>query len=142
MWALSASRLVCSAMVLMSSTTAPMRLAAFDNSLTRSLVARACPTASVAIRADSCTCRLISLTEEAISSVAEATDCTLVEASSEAAATMVVSSWARSGGVVGSRRPQGREFLGPFGGRGQRTGGGFEFGGCRRHGLDDLADRA
>ena len=41
MVALSASRLVCSAMVLMSSTTAPMRAAAFDNSLTRSLVVRA-----------------------------------------------------------------------------------------------------
>src|SRR3954453_19350170 len=37
-----------------------------------------------------CTWRLISLTEEAISSVAEATDCTLVDASSDAAATMVV----------------------------------------------------
>jgi ABC-type uncharacterized transport system substrate-binding protein len=41
MVALSASRLVCSAMVLISSTTSPMRAAAFDNSLTRSLVVRA-----------------------------------------------------------------------------------------------------
>ena len=83
-------------MVLISSTTSPIRLAAFDNSLTRSLVLRAWSTASVAIRADFCTWRLISLTEDAISSVADATDCTLVEASSEAAATAVVSSCARS----------------------------------------------
>jgi len=33
------------------------------------------------------------LTDVLSSSVAEATDCTLVEASSDAAATMVVSSW-------------------------------------------------
>ena len=31
------------------------RLAALDNSLTCSVVVRACPTASLAIRADSCT---------------------------------------------------------------------------------------
>src|SRR6266446_9911941 len=41
MVAFKASRLVCPAMVLMSSTTSPMRAAAFDNSLTRSLVLRA-----------------------------------------------------------------------------------------------------
>jgi hypothetical protein len=96
MVALSASRLVWPAMVLMSSTTSPMRAAAFDSSLTRSLVTRAWSTASPAIRADSCTWRLISLTEDDSSSVAEATDCTLVEASSEAAATLVVTSCARS----------------------------------------------
>jgi len=55
MVALSASRLVWPAMVLMSSTTSPMRAAAFDNSPTRSLVVRACSTASLAIRADSWT---------------------------------------------------------------------------------------
>ena len=38
MVAFSASRLVWPAMVLISSTTSPMRLAAFDNSLTRLLV--------------------------------------------------------------------------------------------------------
>jgi hypothetical protein len=54
----------------------------------------------VAIRADSCTCRLISLTEEESSSVADATDCTLVDASSEAAATIVVSSCDRSAVAV------------------------------------------
>jgi hypothetical protein len=79
-------------MVLISSTTSPMRVAAFDNSLTRSVVWRAWPTASLAIRADSCTCRLISVIEDESSSVADATDCTLVDASSEAAATMVESS--------------------------------------------------
>ena len=83
-------------MVLISSTTSPIRAAAFDSSPTRSLVLRAWSTASLAIRADSCTWRLISLTDDAISSVAEATDCTLVEASSEAAATIVASSCARS----------------------------------------------
>ena len=55
MVAFSASRLVWPAMVLISSTTSPMRAAAFDNSLTRSLVVRACSTASLAIRADCCT---------------------------------------------------------------------------------------
>jgi hypothetical protein len=53
MVALSASKLVCPAMVLINSTTSPMRAAAFDNSPTRSLVLRAWPTASLAIRADS-----------------------------------------------------------------------------------------
>ena len=77
-----------------------MRLAAFDNSLTRSLVVRAWSTASFAIRADSCTWRLISLTDDDSSSVADATDCTLVEASSEAAATAVVSSCDRSAVAV------------------------------------------
>ena len=61
---------------------------------------RAWSTASLAIRADSCTWRLISLTDDDISSVADATDCTLVEASSDAAATMVVSSCARSAVAV------------------------------------------
>ena len=83
-------------MVLISSTTSPMRAAALDSSLTRSLVVRAWSTASLAMRADSCTWRLISVTEDDSSSVADATDCTLVEASSEAAATTVASCCARS----------------------------------------------
>jgi hypothetical protein len=41
---------------------------------------------SLAMRAESCIWRLILLTEDAISPVAEATDCTLVEASSDTAA--------------------------------------------------------
>jgi hypothetical protein len=60
------------------------------------LVFCACATASLAIRADSCTWRLISVTDDAISSVADATDCTFAEACSDAAATDVVTSWARS----------------------------------------------
>jgi len=47
-----------------SSTTVADRVAATESSLTRSVVVRAWLTASLAIRADSCTCRLISLTEE------------------------------------------------------------------------------
>ena len=62
------------------------------------------------------------MTEDESSSVADATDCTLVEASSEAAATVD------------------RQRLRTFGGRRQRAGGGFELGRSRRHGLDDLAD--
>ena len=107
MVALRASRLVWPAMVLISSTTSPIRAAALASSATRSLVFCACSTASPAIRAEPWTCRLISLTDDAISSVADATDCTLVEASSDAAAT-----------VVG-------EFLRTLGGRRQRTGGGL-----------------
>jgi len=79
----------------MRSTTSPIRAAALDSSLTRSLVVRAWVTASPAIRADSCTCRLISVTEDDSSSVAEATDCTLAEASSDAAATAVARSCER-----------------------------------------------
>jgi hypothetical protein len=51
--AFSASRLVWPAMVLISSTTSPMRAAAFDNSTTRALVCCAWPTASLAMRAES-----------------------------------------------------------------------------------------
>jgi hypothetical protein len=93
---LSASRLVWPAMVLINSTTSPMRAAAFDNSPTRSLVFCACPTASLATRDDSWTWRLISLTDEVSSSLAAATDSTLVEASSDAAATVIASSCDRS----------------------------------------------
>src|SRR3954471_7572875 len=69
MVALSASRLVWPAMVLISSTTSPIRVAALASSATRSLVLRACDTASLAMFDDACTWRLISLTDEAISSV-------------------------------------------------------------------------
>src|SRR5260363_27703 len=60
--ALSARRLVWPAIVLISSTTSPIRAAALESSLTCSLVRRAWLTASPAIRADSCTWRLISVT--------------------------------------------------------------------------------
>ena len=52
-------------------------------------VASACATAAPAIIRDSCTWRLISLTEAASSSEADATDCTLADASSDAAATAI-----------------------------------------------------
>ena len=63
MVALSASRLVCSAIAVISLTTSPMRLAASDNSPMRASVASACRTASPAILRDSSTCRLISRTD-------------------------------------------------------------------------------
>ncbi len=66
--------------LLMSSTTSPIRAAALASSATRSLVLRACATAELAIFADSWTCRLISLTDDDISSVDDATACTLVDA--------------------------------------------------------------
>src|SRR6266566_2523586 len=50
MVAFNASRLVCPAMVLINSTTSPIRVAAFASSPTRSLVFRACSTASLASR--------------------------------------------------------------------------------------------
>ncbi len=70
MVALSASRLVCSAIAVISFTTSPMRPAACDSSVMRASVFSACFTASPAMRLDSCTCRLISVTEAVISSVA------------------------------------------------------------------------
>ena len=78
-------------MVLINSTTSPILAAAFDKAPTFSVVVLAWSTAWEAMRAEACTCRLISVTEEDNSSVAEATDCTLVEASSEAEATVVAS---------------------------------------------------
>src|SRR5262245_31764714 len=75
------------------------------------------------MRADSCTWRPISLTEDDNSSVADATDWTLAEASSEAAATMVESSCPRPAVAVSEPAEQ------------------FQFGRGRRHRFDDLADR-
>src|SRR5947209_9552616 len=91
--ALSANRLVCSAMVVISLVTSPIRLAASDSSAMRASVRVAWSTASVAMRLESSTCRPISLMEVVISSVAEATDCTLDEVSSDAAATTPESCW-------------------------------------------------
>src|SRR5580704_17295130 len=75
----------------MSLTTSPMRPAACDSSAIRALVFCAWVTAWRTMVFDSCTCRLISLIEEVISLVAEATDETFAEHSSEALATMVES---------------------------------------------------
>ena len=46
------------------------------------------------------------------------------------------------GGFFGRRRHRRGDFLRPLGGLGQHAGGSLEFGRGRRHGLDDLADRA
>ena len=83
MVALSASRLVCSAIVAIRLTTSPIRTAAFDSSLMRASVVCACATASPAILLDSSTCRLISAIDALISSVAAAAERTLLEESSE-----------------------------------------------------------
>ncbi len=85
--ALSARRLVCSAMSVISFTTSPMRPAARVSSAIRASVFSACATASSAMRDDSCTCRLISPTELISCSVADETVCTFSEACVEAAKT-------------------------------------------------------
>ena len=84
MVALSASRLVCSAMSVMRLTTSPMRLAASLNSCTAALLRSASPTAFSAMAFEWATWRSISITEEASSSVDDAMSRTLVEASAEA----------------------------------------------------------
>jgi hypothetical protein len=89
--ALSASRLVCSATEIMSLTTSPMRPAACYSSAMRASVFSACLTTSAAIVLDFCTWRAISLTEPANSSEADATEFTLADACSDAAATPVES---------------------------------------------------
>ena len=100
MVALSARRLVCPAMVLINSTTSPI---GSRPSTTRrrghwwygpDRPPRGPSVPSSGPR------RLISLTDDDISSVAEATDCTLADASSDAAATMVATSFARTAVVV------------------------------------------
>ena len=89
MVAFSASKLVCSAIAVISLTTSPMSCAARDSSPIRSSVKLACFTALAAMRLDSCTCRPISSTDIESSSVAAATDCMLDDASSDAPATCV-----------------------------------------------------
>ena len=84
-------KLVCSATDVISLMTSPIRLAACDSALMRESVSSAWATALAAMRLDSWTCAEISRTELASSSVAAATDCTLLEASSEALATTVAS---------------------------------------------------
>ena len=94
MVALSASRLVCSAIAVISLTTSPMRLAACDSSLMRGVgLLRLLDRLAGDAGSNSCTWRLISSTEEVSSSVAEATDWTLAEACSDAAATVADSCW-------------------------------------------------
>ena len=122
MVALSASRLVWPAMVLISSTTSPMRAGGL-----RQFADAVVGLAGLVDRFAGHPCRFLHLAadlvdREAISSVAEATDCTLVEASSEAAATAVVSSCERSAVEVSVPAEA------------------SSCGRSRGHGLDDLAD--
>jgi hypothetical protein len=89
MVALSAKRLVWPALSLMSSTTSPILWAASARPWTVLLARSASSTAPWEILVDSATWRPISSMELESSSVAEATVWTLVDASSEAAATAV-----------------------------------------------------
>jgi len=89
MVAFSASRLVWLAMSLISFTASPIFCAAADRPCTVTLVRFACSTAWPAILVDSATSRPISETEDDSSSVAAATVCTLAEACSATAATVV-----------------------------------------------------
>ena len=88
MVALSASRLVCSAIEVISFTTSPIRAPASDNSLMRWSVAAACLTASAAIPFDSWTRRVISAIELESSSEAVAAVRTCSEAVSDAPADL------------------------------------------------------
>ena len=90
--ALSASRLVCSAMSLISRTTVPIFSVAALRLSTSVLVAFACSVASLAILVLLSSWRPISWTEAASSSLAPATAWTLTVAAFEALATV----WARS----------------------------------------------
>ena len=76
-------------MSLISLTTSPILLAASARACTLALVRSASETAWLAILAELPTWRLISLIEDDSSSDAAATVCTLVDASSVAAATAV-----------------------------------------------------
>ena len=87
MVAFSASKFVCAAMSLISVTTSPILRAASASPCTFTFVFPTSPTAWEATRAASATCRLISEIEEESSSDASATDCTLVDAWSDAIAT-------------------------------------------------------
>ena len=125
MVALSASRLVCSAIAVISFTTSPMRPAAFDSAPMRVSVRSACFTASPAIRleflhlpGDLVAPRMSALRWR------EATDCTLAEASSEAVATMPESCWVVSAVWVSVPAALSSSA------------------GARRHRVDDIADRA
>ena len=89
MVALSASRLVWLAMSLISFTTSPIFSAASARLRTWPLVRSASATALLAMSADWPTWRLISAIEPDSSSVAAATVCTLLVASSDAAETTV-----------------------------------------------------
>jgi len=80
--------LVCSATALIILTTSPIRLADWARSAIRALVCSTWLTASREILCESWTWRLISDTDEAISSAAAAADCALAEDCSDAEATV------------------------------------------------------
>jgi len=84
MVALSASRLVCAAMVLIRTTTSPILAADFASPCTVPSVRLASLTARLAIPAACAACWLMSLMEALSSSEAEATLSTLSEASLDA----------------------------------------------------------
>ena len=89
MVALSASRLVWLAMSLISFTTSPILSAASARLRTCPFVRSASAAALLAMSADWPTCRLISAIDPDSCSVAAATVCTLLVASSAAVETMV-----------------------------------------------------
>src|SRR6266566_4928106 len=93
MVALSARRLVCSAIAVISLTTSPISCAARDSFPMRSSVASAWATAASAMRLDSLTWRPIWPTEVDSSSVAVATESMLPEVSSDAPATLLDRPW-------------------------------------------------
>ncbi|GJE68607.1 hypothetical protein CHKEEEPN_0123 [Methylorubrum podarium] len=87
--ALSASRLVCPAIVAIIATTSPIRAAESERSRTRVAVCPASSTAACASVAEPSTCRPISCTEAPSSSAAAATVATFEAASPADAATVL-----------------------------------------------------
>src|SRR3954453_23861512 len=107
----------------------------------RPSVCCACVTAARAMSLDSCTRRAISCTEDVSSSVAEATDCTLADACSAAAATVpgvCCGGWAVE---VGGAATGAGHLLLVAGGGVERAGASLESGPRRRPRADDAADR-
>src|SRR5262249_31052286 len=125
MVALSASRLVCSAIEVISLTTSPMRTADCDSSATRPLVISACFTASPAIRLDSSAWRPISETEPDSSSAAGAARPNLHVARR----------------LSGRRGAAGRQLSRLLGGVRESPRRGSQLAGGRRARVDDLPDR-
>ena len=98
--ALSARRLVCSAMAEMRLTTSPTRSAASASCDILRSVSSACSTAACATSLDVRDCRLISPDDVEISSVAPLTTLTLADACSAADATVLASCLVPSAALV------------------------------------------
>ena len=124
MVALSAKRLVCAAMVVISLTTSPMRPAARDRSLMRPSVFSACFTASPAIVVDD------------LHLPADLVDRGAHLAGRRGDRLHV------GGSLFGGGGNHGGELLGRLGVLGQGGGRRFQVGRGRRHRPDDIADRA